>query len=95
MLKLTTVNSTYKNGELISTYNEIHEILGLQGIDHIFATIESIAKNNLKYKNKDSELDSITISMSYTERNTLNKIIDHYNNNPIDCKINPGLYLLS
>lgn len=95
MVKLTTINSLYKNKELISTYNEIHEVLGLQNIDHIFATIESVVRNNLKYSNHDIKLESITVSMSFTERKTLSKIISHYADNPIDCPVNAGMYLVS
>lgn len=94
-MKLSTINSSYKNEELISTYNEIHEILGLQSIDHIYATIESIVRNNLKYSNHDIKLESITVSMSFTERKTLSKIISHYADNPIDCPVNAGMYLIS
>lgn len=95
MIKITTTNSTFVNGEFIENCNEIHEILGLQGLDHIIATIESVAKNNLKYKKPNSELDHITVSMSFTERKTLEKVISHYADNPIFCDIKPGLYLIN
>lgn len=95
MIKITTVNSTYKNGECVENNNEIHEILGLQGFEHILATIESVTKNNLKYKKANSELDHITISMSFTERKILNDIVNHYDNHPICCPVKAGMYLIS
>ena len=95
MIKITTSNSTYMNGELVASSNEIHEILGLQNINHIFATIDSIAKNNVKHNKENSELESITVSVPFTNRGLLNEIVTHYENDPIMCKVNPGLYLIS
>ena len=95
MIKITTTNSTYINGECVENNNEVHEILGLQGFEHILATIESVAKNNLKYKKQNSELDYITVSMSFTERDTLKRVIGHYSDNPTICNIKPGLYLIN
>lgn len=95
MIKITVSNATYKKGEIVATSEEIHEILGLQNLDHIFATIESIAKNNNKYKKPEQILDSITVSMSFTQKETLKRIIDHYDDNPLFCTIKPGLYLIN
>lgn len=92
MIKIVTENCSFKDSEVVETYNEIHEILGLQGLKHILATIESIVRINKKYnKNK---LVSITVSVSFTNKDLLNNIISHYSDNPIDCIVKPGLYLL-
>ena len=74
--KIMTINSAYKNGRLIGGYNEIHDIKFLSSYDHLFATIESIVKNNLFYGCDDAVLTDIWITVP-TKKDMV-AVTDHF-----------------
>ena len=59
---IITNNAMIKNGENVGGYHEIHEIKGIRNVNHLIATIKSIAENNIRFKDDDTTLVGIYVS---------------------------------
>ena len=79
------VDSIINDNKYKESYHEIHEIDNIYCLDHIIATIDSIVSNNLRFKTKDTKLNSVIISGDNMEM--INKVISHYENNNSEVDI--------
>ena len=79
-VQIITCNSMYdENNRWVDGYHEIHEIDNLKGTEHFIATVDSIIKNNLKFKNDNSIIDKVIISSNNDK--SLSEVINHFKDN--------------
>ena len=76
MFIVITCNSLIKDGKYVKGYHEIHEINCAHNVNYMIATINSIVKNNLLFKEDDTKLTDVFISCSNEE--FTKAVIDHY-----------------
>lgn len=84
-IQIFTCNDVFQNNKYKESYHEIHEIDNIYCLDHIIATIDSIVSNNLRFKTKDTKLNSVIISGDNMEM--INEVINHYENNKPEVDI--------
>ena len=78
--QIITCNSMYdENNKWVDGYHEIHEIDNLKGSEHFIATIESVIRNNIKFKNDNSIIDKVIISANDDE--CVKQAIHHFKDN--------------
>lgn len=76
-VEIMTCNSTYKDGECIGGYHEIHKINYLQNSNHLITSIDSIIKNNLLYCCDNTVLECVTVYCD--DLKVVDEVNKHYN----------------
>lgn len=84
-IQIFTCNDVYQNNKYKESYHEIHEIDNIYCLDHIIATIDSIVSNNLKFKTKDTKLNSVIISGDNNK--IISQVISYYLQNKSEVEI--------